>query len=293
MKFDSIAVTGGNGALGRQVMRNLSKFAQVTAIDIVPGPCDVKTRYADILSLESVREALAGHDAVVHLAALLQPNDPEEKLFQVNVTGTWNVFRAASDLDIRKMVLLSSECGSGIINISHMPLAKPDYLPIDEAHPLRPRDTYGVSKQICESIGQSFARQGAMHVIALRPTLILMPGWDSYVRETREKDDEGLWSYVVDTDVVDAIRLALELDGDGFDAFYLSARNTFAPEETLVFMERKFATPFEVRCPELYREDPHAAIWDLSHSQQVLGFDPKGDWRDFLGRRSARGQSVV
>ncbi len=289
MKFESIAVTGGNGALGQQVIRNLSRSALVTAIDIVPGPPDVKTRYADMLSLESVREALTGHDAVVHMAALLLPSDPEEKLFQVNVTGTWNVFRAASDLGIGKMVLLSSECGSGIINISRMPLAKPDYLPIDEAHPLRPKDTYGVSKQICESIGQSFARQRAMHVIALRPTLILMPGWDAYVRETRARDDEGLWSYVVDTDVVDAVRLALELDGDGFDAFYLSARNTFALEETLAFMERKFSTPFEVRCPELYREDPHAAIWDLSHSRQVLGFDPKGDWRDFLGRRSASG----
>ena len=289
MKFDSIAVTGGSGGLGKQVVRHLSRHAQVTAVDIVPGAADIKTRYADVLSLESVREALAGHDAVVHLAALLLPDDHQDELFQVNVMGTWNVLRAASELGIEKVILLSSECGSGIINISRMPLARPDYLPVDEDHPLRPKDTYGVSKQICEDIGLSFARQGAMHVVALRPTLILMPGWEGHVEQARARDDEGLWSYVMDDDVVDAIRLSLELEGLGFDAFYLSARNTFAPEETLAFMERKFGGPFDVRCPELYENDPHAAIWDLSHAERVLGFNPKGDWHDFVAKKTASG----
>ncbi len=289
MRFDSVAVTGGNGALGQQVVQDLSHYTRVTSLDIVPGPEDVRTRYADILSLDSLREALTGQDAVVHLAALLLPEDPQDKLFHVNVMGTWNVLRAASDLGIKKVVILSSECSSGIINISQSPLARPDYLPVDEAHPLRPLDHYGVSKQIGEVIAQSFARQGEMQVTALRPTLIIMPGWECYIERVRAVDDDGLWSYVMDEDVVQAVRLALELDRDSFDCFYLSARNTFAQEETLSFMERKFGGPLEVRNPELYARNPHAAIWDLSHAEQILGFDPKGDWRAFInGRNDAK-----
>ena len=291
MKFDSVAVTGGNGALGRQVVRELSQATQVTALDIVSGPADVRSRHVDILSLESLREGLADQDAVVHLAALLLPTEPQDKLFEVNVIGTWNVLRAACDLGIKKVVLLSSECASGIINISGMPLARPDYLPVDENHPLRPLDHYGVSKQVSENIGQSFARQGEIHVIVLRPTLIIMPGWENYIEQTRARDDDGLWSYVMDEDVVQAVRLALELEGSGFDAFYLSARNTFAPEETLAFMERKFAGPIEVRCPELFARNPCAAIWDLTYAEQVLGFTPKGDWHDFINKESGAKRS--
>src|SRR5690606_26581685 len=98
----------------------------------------VVSRYTDITSLESLRYALKGHEAVVHVAALLQPEDPDDRMFEVNVAGTWNVLQAASELGIRKIVIISSETASGIINITRVPLAAPEYLPVDEAHPLRP-----------------------------------------------------------------------------------------------------------------------------------------------------------
>jgi UDP-glucose 4-epimerase len=36
----------------------------------------------------------------------------------------------------------------------------PDYLPIDEDHPLKPEDVYGLSKEIGETIARSYARKG-------------------------------------------------------------------------------------------------------------------------------------
>ena len=282
MTYGSIAVTGGNGRLGREIVHDLSGSSSVTSVDMRPGPAGSRWRQADILSPDQLRTALQGHDAIVHAAALLLPTDPVEKLFEANVVGTWNVLRVASELGIGRIVLISSECSSGIINITGVGNASPDYLPVDEDHPLRPSDTYGLTKQLAEVTATSFARRGAMQVVALRPTLIVTPEMAGYVASVRRKDDPDLWSYVELRDVVQAVRLALDYEGPPFAAFYLSARDTFSPEQTLVFMKRRFGRLPEVRSPQLYEQNPHAAIWDLSRSERLLGFRPESDWRRLL-----------
>ena len=288
MTLQRIAVTGGNGMLGHAIVSDLMEDREVTSLDITPGRPGVRSRYVDIMSLDNLRNALEGQDAIVHVAALLQPTEPEHRLFRVNTLGTWNVFEAARDLGISKIVIMSSECSSGIINVYRQPPPAPEYLPIDEAHTLRPPETYGLSKQLNELTAQSFARRGGMQVVALRPTLVLSPEMGDYVERARSIDDPDLWSYVEVQDVVQAARLALDYDGPAFDAFYLSARDTFAPEETLAFMERRFGRRFEIRDERLFRDNPHAAIWDLRRAENLLGFRPQSDWRRLVAgiRRS-------
>jgi UDP-glucose 4-epimerase len=282
MKIRSIAVTGGNGGLGHAVVKDLSRTADVTALDIRPGAPGVNSRYCDVSHLQSLMAALQGHDAVVHAAGMLQPDDPPEEMFRINVMGAWNVLHAAQELGIGKVVLISSECASGIINISRVRQVPPDYLPIDEAHRLQPVDTYGLTKQVCEVAAQAFARRGRTQVVVLRPMLILMPGMEAFTARTREIDDPDLWSYVELGDVVSAARLALAYEGAAFDCFYISAPDTFSREETLAFMGRKFGGLPEIRNARLYQENPHAAIWDLTRSREVLGLEPASDWRKFI-----------
>ena len=295
MAFERIAVTGGNGALGDAIVRDLMADHEVTSLDITPGRPGVRSRYVDVLSLDALKSALERQDAIVHVAALLQPHDPRDKMFQVNALGTWNVLEAARDLGIRKIVMMSSECASGVISLWRSPPPCPDYLPIDEAHPLRPREPYGVSKQVGEITAQSYARDGGIQIVALRPTLIVMPGMASYIERVRAIDDPDLWSYVELADVVRAARLALAYQGPPFDVFYLRARDTFSPEETLTFMRRKFGRLPELRHPRLYVDNPYAAIWDLRRTQTLLGLEPQSDWRRILAdgaqHRTAEGRS--
>ena len=204
-------------------------------------------------------------------------------------SATWNVFEAARDLGIRKIVTMSSECASGIINVYRRPPPCPDYLPVDEAHKLRPPETYGLSKQLNEITAQSFVRRGGMQIVALRPTLVLNPEMGDYVERARSIDDPDLWSYVELQDVVQATRLALDYDGPPFDAFYLSARDTFATEATIPFMERRFGRRFEIRDERLYRDNPHAALWDLRRAESLLGFKPESDWRRLVAARRRSG----
>lgn len=287
MKFGSIAVTGANGLLGREVIRTLSRECDVVSLDLSPGLPGVRSRYTDVTSFESLRHGLAGHEAVVHLAALLYA-PKQEQLFAVNVLGTWNVLQAAREVGIRKVVLLSSECATGVIRVTSGPRSNPDYLPIDEAHPLRPVDAYGVSKQTVETIGQAFTRQGDMQVVVLRPTTIYAPGMEQDMREARAKDDPYLWLYVEGCDVAEAVRLALDYEGPAYDCFFVSARDTFAPEETLAFVERIFGETPEIQQPDLYRHNPHATIFDTSRGEKRLGLKPRSDWRRFLGEASAK-----
>lgn len=287
-RFRKLAVTGGNGALGRILVEDLSRDREVTVLDRTSGDGGGSSQIVDIMALPALRRALEGHDAVVHLAALLTMDHPEEAIFAVNVQGTWNVLAAAAELGIEKVVLLSSECATGIINISRMPLAKPDYLPIDEDHPLRPYDAYGLSKQLIEDIARCFVRRSAIEIVALRPTLILMPGMEDHVRRLHESEDVDLWSYVEAADVVQSIRRALDLHNrDALEVFFISAADTYAPEPTLTFMARAFDGLPPVRKPEVYEQNPFAAIWDLSRARSMLGFVPESDWRRFIGRTAA------
>ena len=268
--------------MGKVIVQELGDVAEVTSVDLVPPEPGVRWGEADLMRAEDLAAALEGHDAVVHVAALLRPEDPDDAMFQVNVLGTWNVLQGARSLGIRRMVIVSSETVSGIINITHVPQAKPDYLPIDEAHPLRPRETYGMSKRLGEVMAERFANEGDMEIVVLRPTLILMPGWEEYVMRTRAGDDPDLWSYVLVWDVAYAARLALCREVEPYSVFYISAADTFSREPTLAFMRRKFGLIGEIRNPELYSKHPHAAIWDISGARRVLGFVPRYDWRRFL-----------
>ena len=282
MPFSTVAITGGSGAVGRTIAQSLADSVDVTSVDVVPAPKSLRWREADVTCADAVRSALEGHDAIVHLAALLQPEDPEEEMIRVNVLGTWNVLHAARELGIRRVVMVSSETVSGVVNITNVPQSKPDYLPIDERHPLRPRETYATSKQLGEVMAESFARRGDIEIVVLRPTLILMPGWEEYVVEARGRDEPNLWSYVLVGDVAGAVRLALERETGPWEAFYISAADTFSREPTLTFMQRKFGAIEDIRRPEVFTENPHAAIWDISKAERLLGFVPRYEWRAFL-----------
>ena len=172
MKYERIAVTGGSGRLGRFVVEELSRHAEVTVLDIAPGPVSVRHITIDILDLEGVYRALEGQDAVVHLAAIDDAVAATPKrYFETNVEGSFNLLQAAHERGIAKVALASSVSayGLGADNPDH----PPRYFPIDEAHPLNPIGAYGLSKKVGEVVARSFASRGVTKIACLRPTLII------------------------------------------------------------------------------------------------------------------------
>ena len=297
VRFASVAVTGGSGRLGRYVVDELRGRASVTVIDKRPAGTEPSHVEADILDLGAMRRAFAGHDTLVHLAAIDgHVNAAPETFFETNVQGTWNVLHAACEAGVKKAVVCSSHAATGLNRSNpHMP---PEYLPIDESHPLRPTNAYGLGKAVTEMIAKSFARRGAMEVVTIRPVYIMFPELVRHVAERvgdpGGEDESGagalsdafleplalLRSYVRPEDLARAFRLALETDCGEFDLFYITARDTFEPSPTLAYVERVYGALPEVRKPQVYEANPHASAFDCDRAQAVLGWKARGTWEE-------------
>jgi nucleoside-diphosphate-sugar epimerase len=171
-----IAVTGSSGRLGRVVVRDLLEHGHdVLPIDIQSAAdADAPlTRLADLTRPADLIPLFQGADAVCHLG-----NYPAIGQFPLtgglanNVAATHGVFEAAAVAGIRRIVCASSIQAYGIVTIR--PEARPSpplYLPVDEDHPLLPRDAYPLSKAMGEWIAESFVRRDArLSVFSLRFT---------------------------------------------------------------------------------------------------------------------------
>jgi nucleoside-diphosphate-sugar epimerase len=291
MRFDKVLVTGGAGRLGRYVVAELAGHCRVGVLDRAAG-ADFP---ADVLDLDAVARALPGHDAVIHLAAIdVSVPSPPERLFDVNVRGTWNVLQAAQQAGVRRAVVCSSVAATGIDSPAMAPL----YLPIDEAHPLRPTHPYGLSKEVDEAIARSFARRGGMEVIVLRPAWVMFPEILQAVLDELAgalppagpvtATDPGerareplplLRSWVDPVDTARAFRLALELPRAAGEAFFITAADTFEPTPTLPYLQGVFGALPEIRKPEVYARDPRASAHDCARAREILGWSPSTTWR--------------
>jgi nucleoside-diphosphate-sugar epimerase len=134
-----VAVTGGLGRLGRYVVRELAAHS-VRVLDIgSPSQCDV----VDLRDLNALQSALRGVEVVVHLGGIDRSVATDDAAtMQVNAMGTWKLFEASFRVGVRRVIHTSS---SSVLGLDHSnPIMPPCYLPIDEAHPLRPTDAYGL-----------------------------------------------------------------------------------------------------------------------------------------------------
>jgi len=113
--WNKVLVTGGAGFIGRHVVRELLargltvRVFDATAPDAPPsGRLDWWT--GDIRRPAEVADAVAGCDAVIHLAARAHLWSADRSLFeQVNHQGTRHVLAAAERHGVRRLVHVSSE----------------------------------------------------------------------------------------------------------------------------------------------------------------------------------------
>ena len=295
MRCENVLVTGGGGRLGRYVVADLAGHCRVSVLDR-DGGSPPPDHTVDILDLESLARATRGHDGLIHLAAIdASVSAPDEAIFDTNVRGTWNVLQAAQQAGVRKAVICSSVSATGIDSTNrHLP---PLYLPIDEAHSLRPSRAYGLSKQLDECIAQSFARRGGMTVTCLRPAWVMFPDVvrdvliqlgdpASPTRASAPTDRPDrirepfplLRSYVDPQDLARAFRLALELDGSSYEVVFVTAADTFHPTPTLPHLREAYGSLPEIRKPEVYERDPRASAHDIARAREVLGWRPTTTW---------------
>ncbi|QJC54050.1 NAD(P)-dependent oxidoreductase [Paenibacillus albicereus] len=279
-----VVVTGGSGMLGRWVVQHfLEQGYEVTNVDTRhPEEPLCPTLIVDLQDLGQTYGALAGADAVVHLAAIPRAGMvPPETTFRNNVMSTYNVLEAAAGLGIRKAVVASSESSYGICFAVH-PFG-PQYVPMDEAHPQLPQDSYGLSKVVGELTADMFHRRTGMQVVSLRLGNVIPPEWYERFPSWIDKPEEReriLWSYIDTRDAAEACRLAVEADGLGSVALNLASDETSMAVPSRELMAARYPEVEDYRAPL----EGHEALLSSEKAMRLLGWQPKHRWREQLGR---------
>ncbi|HUX20143.1 MAG TPA: UDP-glucose 4-epimerase GalE [Spirochaetia bacterium] len=170
-----VLVIGGAGYIGSHVARELlDNGYQVTVFDNLSMGlrenlfADAAFVEGDILDPDALGKVMSGGEgsgspigAIVHLAALKAAGQSmvEPSRYAVNnINGTINILAAAEANKIDRLVFSSSAAVYG----------EPNYLPVDEKHPLRPENFYGFTKLEIERILAWYDKLKGMRYAALR-----------------------------------------------------------------------------------------------------------------------------
>ncbi len=286
-----VAVTGGSGSLDRGIGPVVLKKLRDEGLDVVnldiapPREALGEYRKVDLTHYGDTFACLHGCDAVIHLAANAEPDFDHftgAQRFHVNTLAAYNVFRAAIELRMEKVVWASSETVLGF------PFDKtlPKELPTQDDDPAIPTGSYGISKAVTETLAEHFNRVHKMPFIGLRFSNIYYdtPGHETgYDKLHTFWDDPAskkfnLWGYVDSRDIVQGIWLALNKDIEGARVYTLAAADTNMKMENAELVSR-YMSGTSLRPGT----GPHDTLVGIDRARKELGYEPKYSWRDILG----------
>lgn len=281
-----ICVTGAAGKLGHVAVQEFLEHGyEVVGVDAVAHPPNLPRVWsrpdfvylrADLEDYGQTLDALAGVEAVVHLANIPAPGLlPPVRTFTANSVMNANVFFAAAQLALRKVVWASSETTLGL-NFEEHP---PRYVPLDEDHYPIPTSTYALSKVVGEVVAEHVAAWSGIPFLALRLSNVIAE--TDYSMFPTFWDDFGirrfnLWSYIDARDAAIACRLALESEVGGARSYIIAAPDTVMTTPSEQLMDAVF--------PAVPRRSPVTGVQALMSSERArteLGFEPSHLWRDY------------
>ena len=273
----NVLVTGGSGRIGRYVVRELVQAGhEVTSADVVyermPGAGALQV---DLTEAGQVYQVLARSraSAVVHLAAWAQSGRvPDTRTFGDNVQGTFNLFQACADLGVRRVVFASTHHVYGVA------ASPPLYVPIDEAHPLRPADAYALSKVVGERVADYFVAHYGLDILCFRFQGVRSPSQldaevERAVREPSERP-HMLWTRLDARDAAAFCRLAVEAEKVEPGPYNVAGRRIVLEEDSVELVRRYFGDQVEIR--------EGLAGWlsplSCARAETAFGYRPQYDW---------------
>ncbi len=281
--MDTILITGGSGRIGSAVIEHANAAGYRTvSVDRVENKNDpdrfITADVTDAGQLYSV-VAMASPDAIIHLGAI--PNaggDPDHVVYESNAIGAYHVLAAAAAVGVDTVCSASSIQAMGTSVEEWI-----EYLPVDEAHPMVPRNPYELGKQTVEQLSDGFARrEGPPFSLATFrfPHVQTDEAFRQWLPQDPEDLEPGmgrfLFAYCAIDDVARLLLRAVETDLDGHERFWVSAPDTrtTVPTPTLIADHHPHA---ELRT-EFADNDP---LISTAKATNLLGWEPRISWRQW------------
>jgi uronate dehydrogenase len=158
-----ILITGAAGRIGRCLRSGLkAEGTTLRLTDVAPlGEAQTGEHVvqADQTDLNAALAVADGADAIVHLAGLVGAELAWKDVLRNNIETTYNIFDAARQKRVKRIVFASSIHFHGFLRRS---------VPADARSPYRPDSLYGVAKVFGEATGRLYADKYGMEVVCLR-----------------------------------------------------------------------------------------------------------------------------
>jgi UDP-glucose 4-epimerase len=242
---------------------------------------DVELIEKDVRYGGAVREAMRGCTHVIHFATVSinkSVADPHESI-DINMTGNHNVFAAAADEGVRRLVFASSASVYG----------EPERLPMHEDDTLRPLTPYCISKRTGEDLLGFYQRQKGLSWVALRFFNVYGPGqkveayYTSVINHFVERlvkgeppviDGKGEQSmdFVHVADIARSVVLALESEQANVPINIGTGIDTSIADLAKILIDAVGADVEPVFNPRDVLVSRRAA--DITRAKEVLGWEP-------------------
>ena len=208
-----LVLTGAAGRLGSYLREPLSKLCdELVSTDLVddlgklyPGESYVK---ADLADLPAMTEITKGADMVVHFGAIVDEK-PFEELLGPNFIGAYNIWEAAYQNGVRRVVYASSIHAVGM----H---PKTDFIGIDAPH--RPDTFYGLAKCFAEDLGRMYWDKRGIESVCMRILSCANIG-----------NPRAVGSWLSYDDLIQLVTRAIDTPVTGFSVIYGVSDNDRAP----------------------------------------------------------------
>jgi uronate dehydrogenase len=204
-----IVFTGASGGIGTMIRPLLAKHypGLVLSDRVTPAGLLASETFvaADLTKPEEVAAAVKGAHSVIHLGGF-SVEGPWDTILQANIIGCYNLFEAARQAGVKRVVFASSNHAVGFY---------PRRRKIRTDVTVRPDSRYGVSKAFGEALGALYADKHGMVVTCLRIGNV----------GPKPLDVRRLSIWISPEDITQLIRIGLEHPDIRFDVVYGASDN--------------------------------------------------------------------
>lgn len=270
-KIKRVLVTGASGFIGGHLTADLTESFEVEF-----GSRAFGIDLMDEGSLSFIKPC----NSIVHLAGLSNSATAFEnahEIYKTNISLTLNSLKLA--------VVWQAE----FIFVSSYIYGAPNYLPVDEEHPVNPHNPYSNSKFICEQLVESFARDSCIQATILRPFNLYGPNQpnNQLIAETLSKikntdevkinDPAPKRDYLFILDFVEAISLLLKREHrPNFEVFNVGSGVSHSVQQVIEIIQRIKNNSFSVSYSNLKRRnDVLDCVADCSKLKSAIGWESR------------------
>lgn len=148
--MQKLLLTGAAGRLGSVLRPHLGQIARKRRlndiIDIADLTAEEEVSHAQLGDFDAVRDMVAGCDGIIHLGGIAV-EDSFDAILDANITGTYNIYEAARQTGIQRILFASSNHATGFHPIDTR---------LDADSVARPDSLYGASKVWGEAIANLY-----------------------------------------------------------------------------------------------------------------------------------------